>query len=78
MKNDYTSVAAFVRNYLNIYNRWESPKYILGESYGGIRGSLLANYLQSSMMIRVAGLILISPALSDETFFGSPDHLSRI
>ncbi len=71
VKNDYTSIAGFIRNYLDSYNRWLSPKFILGESYGGIRGTYLANYLQSSMNIRVDGLILVSPALSKTTFFFS-------
>src|SRR5579885_1185906 len=43
VKNDYTSVAEFVRSYLNEFNRWGSPKYVMGESYGGIRASLLAH-----------------------------------
>lgn len=69
VRNDYTSIAGFVRNYINSFNRWMSPKFILGESYGGIRGSLLAEYLQNKINIQVAGLILISPALSETTFF---------
>ncbi|PWU13179.1 MAG: hypothetical protein C5B49_15080 [Bdellovibrio sp.] len=75
VRNDYTAVAEFVRNYLIEYKRWLSPKFLMGESYGGIRGSLLADYLQSNMNIRVDGLILISPALSRTTFFSKSDNL---
>ncbi len=71
VKNDYTSVGAFVQNYLSLNDRWLSPKFILGESYGGIRGNLLVNYLQSSLNIPIDGLILISPAVSDLSFFES-------
>jgi carboxypeptidase C (cathepsin A) len=76
VKNDYTSIGAFIQNYLNLNNRWTSPKYIMGESYGGIRGNLLTNYLQSSLAIAIDGLILISPAISYTTFFNSPDNLT--
>jgi carboxypeptidase C (cathepsin A) len=73
--NDYVSIGAFVQSYLNTYNRWTSPKFILGESYGGIRGSLLANYLQSGLGIGVDGVVLISPAFSWNTLsFGNPDN----
>jgi len=74
VKNDYVSIAAFIRNFLNTNQRWNSPKYILGESYGGIRGPLLTQYLQDEMGIGVDGLVLVSPALSDTTFFGETDN----
>lgn len=74
IKNDYTSIGAFVQNYLDTYNRWLSPKFIMGESYGGIRGPLLTHYLQDHLNVGIAGLILISPALSDLTFFGKADN----
>ena len=40
------------------------PKYVLGESYGGVRGAGLANYLQSSLGMNLNGLILVSPYFS--------------
>ncbi|MFL6233200.1 MAG: hypothetical protein ACJ76N_08715, partial [Thermoanaerobaculia bacterium] len=41
-----------------------SPKYVLGESYGGIRGSMLVPRLQGQMNIGLNGVILISPAIN--------------
>ena len=38
---DADSVADFIRAFLTVHDRWNSPKYVLGESYGGIRGSML-------------------------------------
>lgn len=38
---DADSVAEFIRTFITVHGRWNSPKYILGESYGGIR-TLLA------------------------------------
>ena len=73
VKNDYTSFMEFIRNYLDSNSRWDSPLYLLGESYGGIRGSLLAHHLQSDLSIDVKGLILISPWLATgETDFSDP------
>jgi carboxypeptidase C (cathepsin A) len=46
---DAKSVARFIRRYLSIHDRWASPKYVLGESYGGIRGPLLVRELQDGM-----------------------------
>jgi len=62
---DAASVARFIRRYLSIHERWASPKYILGESYGGIRGPLLVRDLQGGFnSVALNGLILISPALN--------------
>jgi len=61
---DADSVADFIRAFLTVHDRWNSPKYILGESYGGIRGSMLVPRLQGQMNIGLNGVILISPAIN--------------
>jgi len=61
---DADSVAEFIRTFITQHNRWNSPKYILGESYGGIRTSLLVPRLQSDLGVGINGVILISPALN--------------
>jgi len=61
---DAKSVARFIRRYLSAHDRWASPKYILGESYGGIRAPLLVRELQGGMSsVALNGVILISPAI---------------
>jgi carboxypeptidase C (cathepsin A) len=61
---DAKSVARFIRRYLSTHDRWASPKYVLGESYGGIRGPLLVRELQGGMnSVALNGLVLVSPAL---------------
>jgi carboxypeptidase C (cathepsin A) len=60
---DADSVAEFIRTFITTYNRWNSPKYILGESYGGIRTSMLVPRL-TNLGVGMNGLILISPALN--------------
>ena len=61
---DADSVAEFIRTYITTHNRWNSPKYILGESYGGIRTSLLVPRLQQNLNVGLNGVILISPAIN--------------
>lgn len=65
VNEDAASVSRFIRRYLSLHARWASPKYVLGESYGGIRGPLLVRDLQGGFgSVALNGLILISPALS--------------
>jgi carboxypeptidase C (cathepsin A) len=61
---DADSVADFIRAWITEHNRWNSPKYILGESYGGIRSSLLVPRLQTDLGVGLNGIILVSPALN--------------
>lgn len=61
---DADSVAEFIRTYITEKGLWNSPKYILGESYGGIRGGLLAPRLQGRYSMNLNGLILVAPALN--------------
>jgi carboxypeptidase C (cathepsin A) len=61
---DIKSVGSFIRRYVTENGRWGSPKYVLGESYGGIRGAGLARHLQSDLGMNLNGLILVSPYFS--------------
>ena len=61
---DADSVAEFIRTFITAHDRWNSPKYILGESYGGIRSALLVPRLQGNFNVGLNGIILISPALN--------------
>lgn len=66
---DAVSVADFIRMYLTDNARWMSPILIAGESYGGVRGSLLVEELQQNRQIKlnVNGIIFISPAFEYPT-----------
>jgi len=61
---DADSVAEFIRTFITAHDRWNSPKYILGESYGGIRTALLIPRLQGNLNVGLNGVVLISPALN--------------
>jgi carboxypeptidase C (cathepsin A) len=60
---DIESVGAFIRKYVTVNGRWASPKYILGESYGGIRTAGLVWHLQSRHGMNFNGVVLVSPFL---------------
>ncbi|HUX05945.1 MAG TPA: hypothetical protein VMX35_01410 [Acidobacteriota bacterium] len=64
VEEDAVSVADFVRLYITENDRWISPIFIAGESYGGVRGSMLVNELQDhyNIKLNVNGVIFISPA----------------
>jgi carboxypeptidase C (cathepsin A) len=58
---DIRSVSEFIVQYVTDNGRWASPKYILGESYGGIRSGGVAYYLLTNHMMALNGVILVSP-----------------
>jgi len=68
---DVASIAVTIRRWLEKHDRLLSPKYIAGESYGGIRGPKLVNKLQVEQGVGVKGLILISPVLDFREYNGS-------
>jgi carboxypeptidase C (cathepsin A) len=61
---DAQAFAQFIGKFLSKYGRWDSPKYICGESYGTTRSALLANVLQNEKSIDLNGVILISQVLN--------------
>ena len=64
---DIESVAAFIRLWTTRFDRWASPKYLAGESYGTTRAAGLSGYLQQRYGMYLNGIILISAILNFET-----------
>ena len=64
---DIKSVSEFIVKYLTENGRWASPKYVLGESYGGIRTGGVAYYLLTNHMVALNGVILVSPFMEFAT-----------
>lgn len=58
--SDIRSVGEFIRLYLVRNNRWMSPKFVIGESYGTTRAAGLAGHLVSQHQIYLNGVILVS------------------
>ncbi len=61
---DIQYLSTVIYKWLVQNGRMTSPKYIIGESYGGFRGPRLTYYLQSQLGVGINGLILVSPYLN--------------
>ena len=66
---DIGSLATVVRKWLVASGRLGSPKYILGESYGGFRAPKLARKLEEADGVGVAGIVMLSPVLDFSWFW---------
>jgi carboxypeptidase C (cathepsin A) len=64
---DVKSLAQFINIYVNRNNRWNSSKFLIGESYGTFRSAALGNYLQSHDGMYLNGIVLISSVLDTGT-----------
>lgn len=58
---DIKYLAEWINTFVSRYNRWASPKYLIGESYGTTRVSGLALELQNTHWMYLNGVILVSP-----------------
>ena len=71
---DIQSVSGFIKQYVSDNGRWNSPKYLLGESYGTTRSAGVVDYLQSREGMAFNGVILVSVALDLEAIFSWPGN----
>jgi carboxypeptidase C (cathepsin A) len=68
---DAYAFAQFISQFLSKYGRWNSPKYLFGESYGTPRSAVLINQLEAERSVDFNGVILLSQILN---FDLSPDR----
>ncbi|GAA4470431.1 carboxypeptidase [Nibrella saemangeumensis] len=61
VNQDIKYLADWINTFVSRYNRWASPKYLIGESYGTTRVSGLALELQNSHWMYLNGVVLVSP-----------------
>ena len=61
---DAHAFADFISQFLSKYGRWNSPKYLFGESYGTTRSAVLANVLETERSVDFNGIILLSQILN--------------
>jgi len=73
-RKDIESVGDFIRLYTTRYNRWLSPKFLIGESYGTTRAAGLSGYLQERHGLYLNGLMLISAVLDFTTLSFNPNN----
>ena len=64
---DIKSIGNFIRLYTTKENRWTSPKFLAGESYGTTRAAGLAQHLHDDHSFYVNGIILVSSVLNFQT-----------
>ncbi len=67
VQEDIHSVGDFIRLYTTRYERWPSPKFLAGESYGTTRAAGLSSYLVDEYGISLNGIVLVSSVLSFQT-----------
>jgi carboxypeptidase C (cathepsin A) len=69
---DANAFARFIARFITKYNRWNSPKYLFGESYGTTRSAVLANVLENQKNIDLNGVILLSQIFNFTTDIDGP------
>jgi carboxypeptidase C (cathepsin A) len=71
---DIESISRFIEEYVTDNLRWNSPKYLLGESYGTTRSAGIVEHLQTETNMAFNGVILISVAMDLESIFDWPGN----
>jgi carboxypeptidase C (cathepsin A) len=69
---DAYAFSAFIQEFLSKYGRWNSPKYLFGESYGTPRASVLVNDLEANHSVDFNGVILLSAILNFDLSVDGP------
>ena len=69
---DAHAFANFIVEFLSRHNRWNSPKYLFGESYGTTRSAALANILENEKSLDLNGIILLSQILNFDDSVDGP------
>lgn len=78
IQGDVNALAVTIRRWVQANGRELSPKFILGESYGGFRAPKIAHVLQNDQGIGINGLVLVSPVLDFARFDASGSVLSHV
>ncbi len=79
VQEDIESVGEFIRLYTTRNERWASPKFLIGESYGTTRAAGLSGYLQQHHGMSLNGIMLISSILNFQTArFGPGNDLPYV
>ena len=71
---DVRSIGQFIHDYTTRYGRWGSPKFLLGESYGGLRAAGLSGELQGRYHMYLNGVVLVSAVVDFQTLMASGNN----
>ncbi len=74
VRSDANTLAKVIALYVAKNSRGASPKYLLGESYGGFRAAKVAGALQSDQGIVVTGIVMVSPLLEASFQWGGSQY----
>jgi carboxypeptidase C (cathepsin A) len=74
VQQDIEAFSEFMRLYITKFNRWSSPKYLLGESYGTVRSAGVAEHLQGHHGIELNGIVLVSSVINFMTLRDAPGN----
>ena len=74
VQQDIEAFSEFIRLYITKFNRWPSPKYLLGESYGTVRSAGVSQELQSRHGIELNGIVLVSSVIDFMTLSEAPGN----
>ena len=74
VRQDIEAFSDFIRLYLGRFNRWASPKYLMGESYGTVRSAGVSADLQARHGIELNGIVLISSVIDFSTLSEAPGN----
>ena len=77
MDNDLAAFGEFIRSFLNQYDRWGSPLFVGGESYGTTRAAGLAGYL-TDRDCPINGVMLLSAVIDANAGAGIQRQLSTL
>jgi carboxypeptidase C (cathepsin A) len=72
LDEDANAFARFIARFITKYGRWNSPKYLFGESYGTTRSAVLADILENGKSIDLNGVILLSQIFNFSTDIDGP------
>ena len=74
LEEDAAAVAEFIRRWISDNDRWDSPKYLCGESYGTTRAAEVTGVLQAEHGIYLNGVVLVSSVLQFQTLRFHPGN----
>ena len=77
VRSDADAMAKAISLYVAKNNRTGSPKYLLGESYGGFRAAKVGRALQTDQGITISGIVMLSPLLEGWLTFGDDQSALR-
>jgi carboxypeptidase C (cathepsin A) len=76
---DIRGISQFIKQFVTENDRWNSPKYLLGESYGTFRNAGVVDYLQESMGMAMNGVIMVSAVFDlRQLVFAQGDDISYV